>query len=135
MCLNTNQLYARKAEKDIVCYKLLILDTSPCYPHQYGLYSPYYGNMSWEIGLFHTDPHFEKKAKSIAISHYTVHYAFHTYKHLQDAKSLGERCHYRCFECIIPQDSLYYEGWVNGAHDIMGYGSEKLKIVREINLH
>lgn len=140
MCLKSNQYYSRKAEKDIVCYKALILEKVKKNGEiVYELHSPYYGDIPWEVGKLYTDNKFMTQSnkfmfqsKIVLDMQNSVMYGYHTFKTLSDAKCMSS--HYRFFKAIIPQGSEYYEGWVNGAYDIFGYVSKDLKLIEEVSL-
>ena len=144
MCLNTNQISSHKAKEDIECYKVLILEEDVDVENKeiaYNLHSPFYGEMSWEIGKLYKDDKFvplssgskPKEFFSFSFS-YQVQYGYHTYKHLKDAFNLigGTHC-YKIFKAIIPEGSQYFDGWVYATHDIFGYASDQLKLIKQIH--
>lgn len=138
MCLNTNQISSYKAKEDIECYKVLFLEEGVDVENN--LHSPLYGEMSWEIGKLYKDDKFvplssgQKQNGFFTVSFSNrVQYGYHTYKHLNGALNLIGGTHgYKIFKAIIPEDSQYFEGWVNGAYDIFGYASNQLKLIKQI---
>lgn len=143
MCLNTNQISSHKAKEDIECYKVLFLEEGVDVENKeivYNLHSPLYGEMSWEIGKLYKDDKFvplssgQKQNGFFTVSFSNrVQYGYHTYKHLNGALNLIGGTHgYKIFKAIIPEDSQYFEGWVNGAYDIFGYASNQLKLIKQI---
>ena len=99
------------------------------------LHSPYYGDIPWEVGKLYTDNKFSPQSKIGLDMQNRIMYGYHTFKNLSDAKECTSK-HYmmRCFKSIIPQGSEYYEGWINGVHDIFGYVSKDLKLVEDVSL-
>lgn len=129
MCLESKTIFPRIAKEDIICYKVIDIKNYSVYNKSYQ-YDEHKINKAnggfWLIKdiLFH----FFCRKKYFFIRYYSgiLHsfafkeYAFNLFVNLEKYES------YTIWECVIPKESLYFEGHYNE------YGSRKLKLVRKL---
>ena len=125
MCLYAST-EIKKAENDIVCYKLLVKENN-------NYMTPYqYVNVPklaiWGLMKF------KAEGKFTIYAHTVTDGAIHTYSELlMPDDILGKfvnRMKYEMWECIIPKGTKYTEGTSSDMH--IGYASKSIKFTRRI---
>lgn len=127
MCLQTSQINPKVVDKEITCYKVLRKEEHKevFIPIHYTYHSVFYNTSeAWTLN--------EVCTSQLVFIRRTgqVYNAFHSFKHLVDAKKTAKRYN-DCVvaKCVIPEYARYYEGH-NTMMDITeGYASDKLKVV------
>lgn len=116
------------ADKDIICYKILIEDNDGV------LRSPYYLKI-WELGEEQTEKLTQEKVqlkgKEYELKTATGLYTFDNKRSARIALDIMKertKVNFRLFKCIIPKGSKYYIG----SHYRNEYCSEKLIIKRKL---
>lgn len=127
MCLYSKTVKPKKADKDIICYKVLIKD------RQTGTLRAPVASYTYELNKVHT----AERAKRIDIKEITSGY-FHTFNAIYEAdkfcratsKWVDSRQTSVIFRCKIPEGTYYYEGVDNCYR--FGYASKKLVLLEEV---
>lgn len=131
MCLYVESKIAKKAEKDITGYKLLILAKGAS---GVKIFNPlFYPKLSYTLGM---------EAPTVTMKDYPsgsrksrIHEGYHTYANIEDAKTSMEyrtpfHNHLAIVKCTIPKGTLYYEGKDGNNYD--GFTSETITIDKVI---
>ena len=129
MCLFTNQLKPKIADKDIVCYKLVERTKIK------GIYKSSFQRFEYVIRQLYTnniDISFINKIKK---HFYKCFYIieegmFHSYASYLYPVILSPLPNCALLKCIIPKGAYYYEGYFD---DLPSYASSQIKILEEIN--
>lgn len=144
MCLKLKEGNTRLivADKDIVCYKVLLM-----FPD--GTYVSMYQRASYELNKLMVDNVKLDKHKSNSYNGFTQVVGagcFHTFKNLEDAKKImnetkNEGVYYTnkftpiVVRCIIPKGARYYSGSFNFlfcTEEYESYASKKLMVTDEV---
>lgn len=129
MCLLSETVKPKKAEKDIRCYKVLFRNKKTK-----ELYSPYMSYYKWELNKEHKAERARYIHNRMVMNGY-----FHTFKHANVADHLArnfktDHMHTAVvYECKIPAGTYYFTGLDSQFHD--GYASKKLVILEEARLY
>lgn len=115
MCLISKWRFPRKAEKDIVCYKVLRALKYPAGPEKIQFFTPFVGDIidihKPIIATSNVKP--IKKWWDRIISPHTKTYGYiHTYSTKRDARGCADALGFNCriFKCIIPKGTEYHIG-------------------------
>ena len=128
MCLDINHLKPKIADKDIVCYKLVVRTKIK------GIYKSSFQGFEYIIRQLYTnnlDIRFINK--SIKHSFHACFYKiekdmFHSYTSSMYSV-LSPSPYYALLKCIIPKGAYYFEGLFN---HFPSYASSQIKILEEI---
>ena len=128
MCLVTNHLYPKVADKDIVCYKLVKRTKIK------GIYKSSFQGFEYIIRQLYTNNlnivFVHKIIQSYVYSHFYIieKGMFHSYtSNLYPILSPLPYC--ALLKCIIPKGAYYYEGYFDYSPS---YASSQIKILEEI---
>ena len=132
MCLVINQLEPKIADKDIVCYKLVVRTKIK------GIYKSSFQGFEYIIRQLYTnnlDIRFvDKIIKNLSPAYpnlciYVIEEGmFHSYTS-KSSPILSPLPWYALLKCIIPKGAYYFEGYFN---DSPSYASSQIKILEEI---
>jgi hypothetical protein len=122
MCLYTRQIRARRAEKDIICYKTVrrCYNSADC-----DSFTAKYKNFIYSLGKAYTTSLFCEIPPRWSLG-YTIgliNFGFHSFADLNTAAKDRQSCEV-ILKCVIPKDTLYYE-----SSDGSCYCSKSIKIV------
>lgn len=128
MCLITNQLEPKIADKDIICYKLVKRTKIK------GVYKSGFQGFEYIIRQLYTNN------INIEFTHKLIRYSsflrysieegmFHSYVSSLYPIRLNTPPNWITLKCIIPKGAYYYEGYFGGSPS---YASSQIKILEEI---
>lgn len=122
MCLYTRQIRARRAEKDIICYKTVRrrYQSVDC-----DSFTSKYKDFIYSLGKTYTTSLFCEIPPRWSLD-YTIgliNFGFHSFADLNTAAKDRQSCEV-ILKCVIPKDTLYYESY-DGSY----YCSKSIKIV------
>lgn len=122
MCLYTRQMRARRAEKDIICYKTVWKRTAP---KNKGTFLSKYKNFIYKLGETYTEPMFAEIPENWGTGNEfgAVKFGFHSYTDLRTAME-DMYYHEAVIRCVIPKGALYY-----GDQDSICYCSKTIRII------
>ena len=111
MCLYSKSKTYKIAEKDITCYKVMLIETS-----SWVLNSPY-RNMCYFLDVKYQEDYFNTDKASVDGETWILFRGFHSYINLSDALSYARNFNscvtaqnFVVVKCIIPKGARYYEG-------------------------
>lgn len=128
MCLITNQLEPKIADKDIICYKLVKRTKIK------GVYKSSFQGFEYVIRQLYTNN------INIEFTHKLIRYSsflrysieegmFHSYVSSLYPTRLNTPPNWITLKCIIPKGAYYYEGYFGS---LPSYASSQIKILEEI---
>ena len=133
MCLFTNQLKPKIADKDIVCYKMVERTKIK------GVYKSSFQGFEYIIRQLYTNNLDIRFANRIinnlcpSYPHYGMYAIekgmFHSYVSYLYPVILSPLPHLALLKCIIPKGAYYFEGYFD---DSPSYASSQIKILEEI---
>lgn len=139
MCLHVKEKEALIAEKDIICYKVLVEEDNGKYITPFQSTPVSKKALSGEVSfkahgrVMFTPVYWNSEVSERGYVKKMDEGCIHTFAKMDAAKIFAERHKRRkIFECIIPAGTKYYEGYFDGWSNRVSYASKEIIFKKQI---